>query len=242
MYNPRFASNIFNSIRQEAGRNALKLARSLKKSIYKLEAHHRHLNFSHRALENRWFTKSLRFKAPGDHSVFKRITERTSAHCTRARINISYNQIRSTNPIIAGNGRKLSNLISDESYFRLSEFLKHRAKSVKNSISGRYEKTLLNLQNEGTLGLINNPNNGVINLSSKLLSTSEQCILSKGPKFASTPSEVPHKVIVAEIEAAITNLSDESGDSVRPKSVQHTVLPNNGWYRDLCRHSYTTVL
>ncbi len=63
-------SNIFKSIRQEAGRNALKLARSLEKSTYKLEAHHRHLNFTHRALENRWFPKSLRFKAPGNQQIF----------------------------------------------------------------------------------------------------------------------------------------------------------------------------
>ncbi len=76
--NPGFASNIFKSIRQEAGRNALKLARSLEKSTYKLEAHHRHLNFTHCALENRWFPKSLRFKAPGNQQIFKRIMERTS--------------------------------------------------------------------------------------------------------------------------------------------------------------------
>ena len=70
MNNPGFASNIFKCIRQEAGRNALKLARSLEKSTFKLEAHHRHLHFTHRALENRWFRKSLRFKAPGNHPIF----------------------------------------------------------------------------------------------------------------------------------------------------------------------------
>ncbi len=37
----------------------------------------------------------------------------------------------------------------------------------------------------------------------------------KGPKFAPTPSHIPHKDIVAEIEAAITDLPDESKDSVR---------------------------
>ena len=37
----------------------------------------------------------------------------------------------------------------------------------------------------------------------------------KGPKFAPTPSQIPHKDIVAEIEAAITDLPDESKDSVR---------------------------
>ena len=42
--------------------------------------HHRHLHFTHRALDNRWFPKSLRFKAPSNHPVFKRIMERTSIH------------------------------------------------------------------------------------------------------------------------------------------------------------------
>ena len=37
----------------------------------------------------------------------------------------------------------------------------------------------------------------------------------KGPKFVPTPSQIPHKDIVAEIEAAITDLPDESKDSVR---------------------------
>ncbi len=105
--NPGFASNIFKSIRQEAGRNALKLARSLEKSTYKLEAHHRHLNFTHRALENRWFPKSLRFKAPGNQQIFKRIMERTSIHCMRARISICHEQIRSTKRIITENRNKL---------------------------------------------------------------------------------------------------------------------------------------
>ena len=37
----------------------------------------------------------------------------------------------------------------------------------------------------------------------------------KRPKFAPTASQIPHKDIVAEIEAAMTDLPDESKDSVR---------------------------
>ena len=123
--------------------------------------------------------------------------ERTSVQCIKAKTNICHSQIHSTNRIIAENRSKFSTLISDESYFRRSEFLRHRAKSVKNSISVRHEKKLLNLQNEGTLGLINNPNNGVINISSKPLSTSEQSILLKGLKFAQKPFEAPDKIILS---------------------------------------------
>ncbi len=52
----------------------------------------------------------------------------------------------------------------------------------------------------------------VINLSSRPLSTDEHAILGKGPKFALTPSIIPYKNIVAKIEAAITDLPDESKD------------------------------
>jgi hypothetical protein len=137
MNNHGFASNIFKCIRQEAGRNALKLARSLEKSTVKLEAHHHHLHFTHCALENRWFPKSLRFKAPGNHPVFKCIMECTSTHCITARITICHEQIRSTNHIIVENRKKLSTLISKDSYSRLTEFLKHRVKAVQNNISAR---------------------------------------------------------------------------------------------------------
>ena len=67
---PSFSS-IFNRIRREAGLEALKLARTMEKTTYKLEAHHHHLHFTHKAIENQWIPKSLRFKPPGIHPVFK---------------------------------------------------------------------------------------------------------------------------------------------------------------------------
>ncbi len=52
----------------------------------------------------------------------------------------------------------------------------------------------------------------------------------KGPKFAPTPSQIPHKDIVAEIEAAITDLPDESKDSVRTSAanlIRRCQLPSH---------------
>jgi hypothetical protein len=139
--NPGRASSIFNITRQEVGWHALKLVRSIEKSAYKLEAHHRHLNFTHRALENRWFPKSLRFNPPGSHPIFRTIMERATTHCMRARISICHEQIRSTNRIIADNGRELSTLISDDSLTRFSQFLKSRTESVQNRITARHQKS-----------------------------------------------------------------------------------------------------
>ena len=59
-------------------------------------------------------------------------------------------------------------------------------------------------------------NNWVVNLSKKSLLPEERSLLEKGPKFAPTPTNVPaHKNIVAEIEAAIRHLPDDSKDAIR---------------------------
>ncbi len=92
----------------------------LEKSTFKLEAHHCHLHLTHCTLENHWFPKSLRLKAPGNHPIFKHIMECTSIHCMKARIAICHEQIRSTNHIIVENQKKLSTLISDKSYYHLT--------------------------------------------------------------------------------------------------------------------------
>ena len=140
--------SIFNIIRQEAGRHALKLARYIEKSTYKLEAHHRHLNFTHRVLENHWFPKSLRLNPPGSHPVFKTFMERATTHCMRARISTCHEQIRSTNRIIADNRRELSTLVSEDSLARFSQFLNSRAKSVQNHITARHQKKLQKLRQD----------------------------------------------------------------------------------------------
>ena len=138
-----------------------------------------------------------------------------SIHCMRARISICHQQIMSTNHIIAENRKKLAACISNDSYSRLSQFLKLRARSVQNNITTRHEKKLKNLNNECTPDLTSLQKKWVINLSSKPLSRDEQAILEKGPKYAPTPSQIPHQNIVAEIEAVITDLPDESKDSIR---------------------------
>ena len=71
------------------------------------------------------------------------------------------------------------------------------------------------MRQEFRLGNTTDSDKWVINLSNGPLSTDERAILEKGPKFALTPSLIPHKNIVAEIEAAINDLPDESKDAIR---------------------------
>ncbi|KAL9953180.1 hypothetical protein ACROYT_G040554 [Oculina patagonica] len=56
------------------------------------------------------------------------------------------------------------------------------------------------------------------------------CLRRKGPKFAPTPSKIPYKDFVAEVEAAITRLPDESKDQIRTSTaaiLQRASLPNH---------------
>ena len=62
--------------------------------------------------------------------------------------------------------------------------------------------------------------NWVVNLSSKPLTQAERQILEKGPKFTTTPTNIPYKNIIAGIEVAITHLPDESKDSIRTTTVK----------------------
>jgi hypothetical protein len=128
------------------------------------------------------------------------------------------------------NQKKLLTLISKDSYSRLTEFLKHRAKAVQNNISARHDKKLHNLNNECTPVITSESKKWVVNLSSKPLSTTEQSILEKSPKFAPTTLQIPYQNIVAEIEAAITKLPDESKDAIRtsaPNLLRRSRLPNH---------------
>jgi hypothetical protein len=122
-------------------------------------------------------------------------------------------------------------LISEESFAPFLQFLKNRATSVQNNIKTRHEKKLLNLSKESTpAGHTIDSSKWVINLSKKPISSDKRAILNKGPKFAPTPLQIPTEDLVAEIEAAITNLSQESKDAVRTSAanlIRRTDLPQH---------------
>ena len=99
--------------------------------------------------------------------------------------------------------------------FFLRRILNFHQKPSLDNISARHQKKQQNLNNELGPAQTTERKEWVINLSSKPLSTCERSILEKGPKFAPTPLSIPHKNIVAEIEAASSNLPDESKDAIR---------------------------
>ena len=216
MSHPGCSPSIFLRIRQEAGQKALSLAQRLEKTTFKLEAHHRHLHFSHKALKNQFVPRSLRFKSPGCHPVFQQIMDRASKHCLRARISICHYHIKTSQDNIKITKRELSLLINENTFSTLMSFLESRARSFHNNINARHAKKLANYLNSiGSQKADIDKNNWVVNLSKKPLLPEERSLLGKGPKFAPTPTNIPHKNIVAEIEAAIRHLPDDSKDAVR---------------------------
>ena len=140
---PGYGSSIFERIRLEAGQKALKLAKSMEKTTYKLEAHHRHLHFTHKALEQHWLPKSLRFRPPGNQP---RIMERASRHCMKARISICHDQIKEKRRILLETMNALTPLISDNTLLMFRNFLrKKRGEAVRISIQLRHDKKLYTL-------------------------------------------------------------------------------------------------
>ncbi|XP_068742105.1 uncharacterized protein [Montipora capricornis] len=99
----------------------------------------------------------------------------------------------------------------------MSQFLKHRAYSVHSTIEARYANKFNNLSKEieASQPSTINKENWVINISKKPLSMAERSILEKGPKFAPTPGKIPTKDIVAEVEASIVRLPEDTKDSIR---------------------------
>ena len=72
--------------------------------------------------------------------------------------------------------------------------------------------------------------NWVVNLSKKPPQPAEHSLLKNGSKFVPTPFKIPYKDIVAEVEAAINCLSEESKDQVRTSTaamLQKACLPNH---------------
>ena len=137
-----------------AGRDGLKLARSLEKDTYKLEAHHRHLKFTHRALDNRWFPKSLRSNLPVKHKVFRDIMERASNQCMSARISICHERINFIKKRIHTTTQELSTILPESTFNSFHGFLKQRASCVRNTINQRHEKKLDQMRKDYTRTLI----------------------------------------------------------------------------------------
>ncbi|XP_068737985.1 uncharacterized protein [Montipora capricornis] len=168
------------------------------------------------ALEQHRFPKSLKFRPPGNQLIFRRIMERASRHCMKARISICHDQIKEKRRILLETMNDLTPLISENTLMVFQNFLKMRAESVRSSIQLRHDKKLYNLRNEDNCSThFIDKKNWVVNLSIKPLSSAERSLLEKGPKFAPTPNQIPYKNIVSEIEAAITHLPDEQKDSIR---------------------------
>ena len=146
-----------------------------------------------------------------------------------ARISICHDQIKSANRIIDNAKQELSSLIDDAALSSLIQFLQKRAYSVRNNIKARHDKKLNNLKTSHNCPTdVVDKNNWVFNLSKKPLLPSE--LLEKGPKFAPTPSKIPFKDFVAEIEASISYLPDESKDQIRTSAaaiLQRASLPNH---------------
>lgn len=109
----------------------------------------------------------------------------------------------------------MASALQPDTYNDFSQFLNTRALSVRKNINERHSKNLNNLAIEYRNSNNVDKSKWVVNISSRSLTKTEIEVLQKGPKFSPAPSEIPYKEIVANIEAGIDNLSDDSKEIIR---------------------------
>lgn len=97
-----------------------------------MEVHHQHLTFTHHAI-------GKKFNPPGQHPVFKRIMERASQHCTRARLSTYHCEIKNTERMIRDTRCQLAELVDIKTFVSLSDFLKKGINQYKTSLRTLYE-------------------------------------------------------------------------------------------------------
>ena len=145
--------------------------------------------------------------------------DRASKHCLRARISICHTHIKtSNNTVKTTTGKCDLKALIDDATSALTHFLDKRTQSVQENIKAWNSKKIVNLKSTCNQNNNFDKNNWVVNLSSKPLSPAERSLLKKGPRFAPTPSMSPQKNIVAEIEAAMHHLPDDTKDTIRTTS------------------------
>ena len=83
----------------------------------------------------------MRFKAPGQHPIFKRII--ASKHCMNARITICHDQIKTLKLSVRETNTNLASLLQPETYQAFSQFLNTRALSVRNTLMKDTRRNLI---------------------------------------------------------------------------------------------------
>ena len=90
----------------------------------------------------------------------------------------------------------VTSLVCDDISSAMSQFLKHRAFSVRSTIEARHANKFNSLSKEieASQPSTINKENWVINVSKKPLSSAERSIVEKGPKFAPTPGKFQPRI------------------------------------------------
>ncbi|KAJ8919390.1 hypothetical protein NQ315_016483 [Exocentrus adspersus] len=183
------------------------------------------LTFLHKCREQNLIPRGLRLKTTIQSEKANRIIRRAEESLVREQIqfhrrnkvmlNTNINTVNNIiwNTVNVVDFNRINNCV-DNSYNR--SYI-----TIKRSQTNKF-KSLVREKQEKELNQINNNqsfiNRTVINLSSKMLNTSQKLILSKGLNFALTPKDVPTLDIITSIEETCQKLSEDVSNEFRIRS------------------------
>ncbi|XP_072014899.1 uncharacterized protein [Amphiura filiformis] len=233
--------NIHRYIGTHFGKDCLSLTRDLEKTSRKLADYRNHLRFNLKCLHTDITPRSLWIKPLVRGYRAERIIHKAQKGLINERIRQTNFTINVLKGQIEDISKKLNRLLPSDIYEQVQEFTtrgqldQHR--KVKERQQNKYSR--LNSRKDSRADRDKNWRNNdgldqdgtvkdrwVKNLSSRVLSTAEKDVLSRGLNFAVTPDKLPHVEIITATESAIRNNKLNSGDAEELRTKVNSCLVN----------------
>ncbi|KAJ8914806.1 hypothetical protein NQ315_014551 [Exocentrus adspersus] len=183
------------------------------------------LTFLHKCREQNLIPRGLRLKTTIQSEKANRIIRRAEESLVREQIQFHRRNKVMLNTNINTVNNIIWNTVNEVDFNRINNCVDNSYNrpyiTIKRSQTNKF-KSLVREKQEKELNQINNNqsfiNRTVINLSSKMLNTSQKLILSKGLNFALTPKDVPTLDIITSIEETCQKLSEDVSNEFRIRS------------------------
>ena len=191
--------------------------RNLEKAQFKLCREQNSLTFLMRCRDNNIIPKGLKVNVPQSSQRARRICTRASLALVREQIDHHRHQKRVTMDKITHIKSYLQTRLGQVDYQRLENAVSRSSNHYNRQIKQRQTQKFQRLKEEQQPQRRPPIQGVVVNKSSRVLTSAESELLSKGLNYAIRPKKVPLMDIVASIEAATTKLSVADRDTVRVK-------------------------
>ncbi|KAK9874835.1 hypothetical protein WA026_005651 [Henosepilachna vigintioctopunctata] len=188
------------------------------------------LIFLLRCRDNNVIPKFLRAKRHFNTAASHRIYNRLERALLRERIHETRRELAKLDSELLSVHLLISQKMNNWDWERVDRIIYNTMSSEMKKSTERQKRKFEQCDTNTKPRPILDVNKTVVNISSHQLSDHEESILAKGGNFAVTPRNVPVEEIIANIEAGIRNLPQDSAEEIRrdcSKILQHARPPKS---------------